>query len=163
MAGFKFKKLVKSTYEAETSSSYPSINRSDILQNWEDAALDLAEDLAGKTGISVGVPSQSSSTLTSLGMPTNLKNALMSDNMIFIHNGRTSPYWVVKNRLVVFNGSGTSGNTPDNETARAQGDVAYDALKLKAAYLQAVSAQRTGTGSDAETLGSAYTSKLAQV
>jgi len=170
MAGFKFGELVKTIYESSTSSNYPTNTRSSTHSNWATAATTVGTAIIGEgtTGVTWGVPSQSDATFVSLGIPTALKNALKGDKMTYIHNGRSgtagaNPYWVFNNRLIVFGGSGTSGNTPDNETPRAQGDVAYEALKLYGAYLEANTAGRTGSGSDAETLLALYNTKLGQI
>jgi len=156
MPGFNFKNLVKSIYETTTTNTYPANSRSDRDVNFATALADVKVDLQDKLGVSLGTVGANTNNVLNV-LPSNLKTAIEQGNMTFIGNGFTSPFWVINDRLMVFNGTSNGGSA---DTPKLQGDLAYEAFQLKAAEKEATSGNRS---SDSTALNLAYNSKITSV
>lgn len=157
-----FNTAVKGVYESVNSENMPNVQtRSTTLNHYETAINAMINDLTGKTGITRAATSTNPSNVFNIIHSTSLKSQLMEGNSICIFNNTTVPFWISKSATILFGGANRSSGGNENNTAKLQGDLAYDALKARCAY--ELARNMSGKGTQATALLSDYNTKVAKI
>ena len=115
--------------------------------------------ITNQTGVTAGLTQSNPASVLDV-LPSSIKTAAEANKCTIIGQGHAVPFWVIDDRIIYFGGSTNSGTNPNN-TAKLQGDLAYEALKARIVWDLAVNAGRSTAEKSA--LESDYNTKIARV